>query len=128
MSNDKVELNNEELQKAAGGNNPKSVIGTLKLQIPGGKATPAPPIGPALGNYGVNIIDFINEFNARTKEYKGHKVPIPTVITIYADHSFSFVTKAPPASLDFLHEVNPDPESHIREVDHDTLKDLVGNK
>ena len=106
MSNDKVELNNEELQKVAGGNNPKSIIGIVKLQIPGGKATPAPPIGPALGQYGVNIVNFINEFNARTKEYEGRI--LPTTITVYSDRSFSFVTKNPPVATVFTRKKGHD--------------------
>jgi large subunit ribosomal protein L11 len=75
----------------------KKVIGFIKLQIPAGKATPAPPVGPALGQHGVNIVAFTKEFNAKTAD-KGD-VLIPVVITVYADHSFSFITKTPPAAV-----------------------------
>lgn len=75
----------------------KKVEGYIKLQIPAGKATPAPPVGPALGQHGVNIVQFTKEFNARTAD-KGDTV-IPVVITVYADRSFSFVTKTPPAAV-----------------------------
>ena len=73
----------------------QKVVGLIKLQIPGGKATPAPPVGPALGQHGVNIAQFTKEFNERTKGDMG--VTIPVVITVYADRSFTFVTKTPPA-------------------------------
>jgi len=75
----------------------QKVIGFIKLQIPAGKATPAPPIGPALGQHGVNIMAFTKEFNERTKNDVG--LIIPVVITVYADRSFSFVTKTPPAAV-----------------------------
>ena len=75
----------------------KKVEGYIKLQIPGGKATPAPPVGPALGQHGVNIMQFTKEFNARTADADG--MIIPVVITVYADRSFSFVTKTPPAAV-----------------------------
>lgn len=75
----------------------QKVIGLIKLQIPAGKATPAPPVGPALGQYGVNIMSFTKDFNERTKNDIG--LLIPVVITVYADHSFSFVTKTPPAAV-----------------------------
>lgn len=75
----------------------KKVSGYIKLQIPAGKATPAPPVGPALGQHGVNIVQFTKEFNARTADQDG--MIIPVVITVYADRSFSFVTKTPPAAV-----------------------------
>ena len=75
----------------------KKVEGYIKLQIPAGKATPAPPVGPALGQHGVNIVQFTKEFNARTAGQEG--MIIPVVITVYADRSFSFVTKTPPAAV-----------------------------
>ena len=76
----------------------KKILGYIKLQVPAGSATPSPPIGPALGQRGVNIMGFCKEFNARTeKETKG--TPLPTVITVYQDKSFTFVTKTPPASF-----------------------------
>lgn len=74
----------------------KKVTGYIKLQIPAAKATPAPPVGPALGQHGVNIMQFTKEFNARTADQAG--LTIPVVITVYADRSFSFVTKTPPAA------------------------------
>ena len=75
----------------------KKVTGYIKLQIPAGKATPAPPVGPALGQHGVNIMAFTKEFNERTKKDAG--LIIPVVITVYADRSFTFVTKTPPAAV-----------------------------
>lgn len=75
----------------------KKVIGQIKLHIPAGKATPAPPVGPALGQQGVNIMDFCKAFNARTA--KGEGILTPVVITVYQDHSYTFVTKTPPASV-----------------------------
>ncbi|MCK4487580.1 MAG: 50S ribosomal protein L11 [Desulfobacterales bacterium] len=75
----------------------KKVIGSIKLQVPAGQASPSPPIGPALGQQGVNIMEFCKAFNAKTAGQEG--MIIPVVITIYHDHSFSFVTKTPPASV-----------------------------
>ena len=75
----------------------KKVQGYIKLQIPAGKATPAPPVGPALGQHGVNIVEFTKQFNARTAD-QGDLI-IPVVITVYSDRSFSFVTKTPPAAV-----------------------------
>lgn len=75
----------------------QKVTGYIKLQIPAGKATPAPPVGPALGQHGVNIMAFTKEFNERTKNDAG--LVIPVVITVYADRSFTFVTKTPPAAV-----------------------------
>ncbi len=75
----------------------QKVTGYIKLQIPAGKATPAPPVGPALGQKGVNIVAFTKEFNARTQNQMG--MIIPVVITVYADRSFSFITKTPPAPV-----------------------------
>ena len=75
----------------------KKVTGYIKLQIPAGKATPAPPVGPALGQHGVNIVEFTKQFNARTAD-QGDLI-IPVVITVYADRSFSFITKTPPAAV-----------------------------
>lgn len=74
----------------------KKITGYIKLQIPAGKANPAPPVGPALGQRGVNIMAFCKEFNARTQKQAGSI--LPTIITVYADKSFSFITKSPPAS------------------------------
>ena len=75
----------------------QKVTGYIKLQIPAGKATPAPPVGPALGQHGVNIVQFTKDFNERTKNDVG--LIIPVVITVYADRSFSFITKTPPAPV-----------------------------
>ncbi|MBQ3902947.1 MAG: 50S ribosomal protein L11 [Lachnospiraceae bacterium] len=75
----------------------KKIEGYIKLQIPAGKATPAPPVGPALGQHGVNIVEFTKQFNAKTAEM-GDTI-IPTVITVYADRSFTFITKTPPAAV-----------------------------
>jgi len=75
----------------------KKITGQIKLQIPAGQANPAPPVGPALGQHGVNIMGFCKEFNAKTKEQAG--LVIPVVITVYQDKSFSFITKSPPASI-----------------------------
>lgn len=75
----------------------KKVIGEIKLQLPAGKATPAPPVGPALGQHGVNIMEFVKQFNAKTADQVG--MIIPAVITVYADRSFTFILKTPPASV-----------------------------
>ncbi|ACZ19732.1 50S ribosomal protein L11 [Thermanaerovibrio acidaminovorans] len=75
----------------------KKVVGEIKLQLPAGKATPAPPVGPALGQRGVNIMEFVKQFNAKTADQAG--LIIPVVITVYADRSFSFILKTPPASV-----------------------------
>ena len=76
----------------------KKIVGFVKLHIPAGKATPAPPVGPALGQQGVNIMDFCKNFNAQTAK-AGEGMIIPVVVTVYADRSYSFVTKTPPASI-----------------------------
>jgi large subunit ribosomal protein L11 len=75
----------------------KKVIGMIKLQVPAGQATPSPPVGPALGQHGVNIMEFCKAFNAKTQGQEG--MIIPVVITVYADRSFSFITKTPPTSI-----------------------------
>ena len=75
----------------------KKIAGYIKLQIPAGKATPAPPVGPALGQHGVNIMEFVKQFNERTAQQVG--LVIPAVITVYADRSFSFILKSPPAAV-----------------------------
>lgn len=82
----------------------KKVIGFIKLQIPAGQANPAPPVGPALGQQGVNIMDFCKSFNAKTQDKAGDIIPVE--ITVYADRSFSFVTKTPPASRLILKSAN----------------------
>ena len=75
----------------------KEILAKIKLQCPGGQATPAPPVGPALGQHGVNIGDFVRQFNERTREANGTTIPV--VVTVYADRSFAFITKSPPASV-----------------------------
>jgi large subunit ribosomal protein L11 len=75
----------------------KKVVGQIKLQIPGGAANPAPPVGPALGQRGVNIMEFCKAYNARTQDQKGTIIPV--IITVYSDRSFTFITKTPPASI-----------------------------
>ena len=119
----------------------KKILGYIKLQVPAGSATPSPPIGPALGQRGVNIMGFCKEFNARTeKEQKG--TPLPTVITVYQDKSFTFVTKTPPASY-FLKEaakiksgsgttgrgatVGSVTRTQLREIAEKKMKDLNAN-
>ena len=82
----------------------QKITGYVKLQIPAGKATPAPPVGPALGQHGINIAAFTKEFNERTKNDMG--MIIPVVITVYADRSFTFITKTPPASILIKKECN----------------------
>jgi large subunit ribosomal protein L11 len=76
----------------------KKIIGQIKLQVPAGKANPSPPIGPALGQHGVNIMEFCKAFNSKTQAQAADGMIIPVVITIYADRSFTFITKTPPAS------------------------------
>ena len=82
----------------------QKVVGYIKLQIPAGKASPAPPVGPALGQHGVNIVAFTKEFNERTQKDMGYLIPV--VITVYADRSFSFITKTPPAAGLILKAIN----------------------
>src|SRR5436190_16563946 len=77
----------------------KKISGFIKLQVPAGKANPSPPIGPALGQHGVNIMEFCKQFNARTQAQAKDDVTIPVVITVYSDRSFAFITKTPPAAV-----------------------------
>ncbi len=74
----------------------KQVVGQAKFQVPGGSATPAPPVGTSLGRYGINLGQFVSQFNERTREYNG--TPIPVVVTVFSDRTFEFVTKSPPAA------------------------------
>ena len=74
----------------------KQKTGEAKFQVPGGQATPAPPVGTSLGKYGINLGQFVSQFNERTREYNG--IPIPVVVSVYSDRSFDFITKSPPAS------------------------------
>ncbi|MBT3501803.1 MAG: 50S ribosomal protein L11 [Candidatus Marinimicrobia bacterium] len=117
----------------------KKVIGFIKLQIPAGKANPAPPVGPALGQQGVNIMDFCKSFNAATQDKMGDVIPVE--ITVYADRSFTFVTKTPPAARLILKYANikkgsgePNREkvgsvskSDIREIAEIKMPDLNAN-
>jgi len=89
----------------------KKIAGFIKLQIPAGKATPAPPVGPALGQHGVNIVDFTKQFNDATAKDTGTIIPV--VITVYADRSFSFITKTPPAAVLILKELGIDKGSGV---------------
>ncbi len=110
----------------------KKVIGLIKLQIPAGKASPAPPIGPALGQHGVNIMGFCKEFNAKTAQDAG--LIIPVVITVYQDHSFSFITKTPPASVLLKKAAGIDKASgepnktKVAEVTEDQVREIAEQK
>ena len=97
----------------------KKVIGFIKLQIPAGQANPAPPVGPALGQQGVNIMDFCKSFNAKTQDKSGDIIPVE--ITVYADRSFTFVTKTPPAARLILKAAN------ISKGSSEPNKDKVGS-
>ncbi len=98
----------------------KKVIGQIKLQCPAGKANPSPPVGPALGQHGVNIMEFCKQFNAATQEAAKEGYIIPVIITVYADRSFSFVTKTPPAAVLLLKAAG------LEKGCGTTGKDLVG--
>ena len=110
----------------------KKVIGMIKLQIPAGQANPSPPVGPALGQHGVNIMEFCKAFNARTQEKMGYIIPV--VITVYADRSFSFITKTPPASTLLLKAANIEkgsPVPHrekVAKVTREQLKEIAKTK
>ena len=117
----------------------QKVVGYVKLQIPAGKATPAPPVGPALGQHGINIAAFTKEFNERTKNDMG--LIIPVVITVYSDRSFSFITKTPPAAVLIKKECNIESGSgvpnktkvatiskeDVRKIAETKMKDLNAN-
>ncbi len=103
----------------------KKIAGFIKLQIPAGQANPAPPVGPALGQKGVNIMEFCKTFNARTKDQAG--LIIPVVITVYSDKSFTFITKTPPASVLLLKAAKLEkgsPESNRNKVGKVTAKQV----
>ena len=110
----------------------KKVTGYIKLQIPAGKATPAPPVGPALGQHGVNIVQFTKEFNARTAD-KGDLI-IPVVITVYADRSFSFITKTPPAAVLIkkacnLQKASGEPNKNkVAKISRDKIREIAETK
>jgi|TARA_B100000902_G_C27316811_1_gene921843 large subunit ribosomal protein L11 len=110
----------------------KQIDGYLKLQVRGGQANPAPPVGPALGSKGVNIMEFCNQFNARTEDRKGQVLPV--VITIYKDKSFDFVIKTPPASVLILQAANKKKGSDqpnlnkVATITWDQVKDIAETK
>ena len=110
----------------------KQVDGFLKLQVRGGQANPAPPVGPALGSKGINIMEFCNQFNARTDDRKGQVLPV--VITIYKDKSFDFVIKTPPASVLILQAANKKKGSDqpnlnkVASITWDQVKDIAETK
>ena len=110
----------------------KKVVGFIKLQIPGGKANPSPPIGPALGQKGVNIMDFCKAFNAKTQKDAG--TTLPTIITVYSDRSFTFVTKTPPASyllkekLKLKSGANKPGHETVGKVKKDIVEDIAKKK
>ena len=110
----------------------KKIEGYIKLQIPAGKATPAPPVGPALGQHGVNIVQFTKEFNARTAD-KGDLL-IPVVITVYADRSFSFITKTPPAAVLIkkacnLQKASGEPnKTKVAKISKDKIREIAETK
>jgi large subunit ribosomal protein L11 len=106
---------------------------TIKLQIPGGNATPAPPVGPALGQHGVNIMEFCKAFNAKTNKQMG--VTIPVVLTVYADRSFSFITKTPPAAVLLKQAAGiakasgePNNKNKVGQVTKDQVKQIAETK
>jgi large subunit ribosomal protein L11 len=107
----------------------KKVMAYIKLQIPAGQATPAPPVGPALGQHGANIMEFCKQFNGRTSNQPG--MIIPVVITVYADRSFSFITKTPPAAVLLKKELgldsgSPEPNrTKVAKVRHDQLRKIA---
>jgi large subunit ribosomal protein L11 len=110
----------------------KEVVGQIKLQIKGGAANPSPPVGPALGSKGVNIMDFCKQFNARTQSMAGKVIPV--VITVYSDKSFEFITKTPPAAVQLI-EISkvkggsPEPNRNkIGSVTWNQVKDIAQNK
>jgi large subunit ribosomal protein L11 len=110
----------------------KDIVGLIKLQIKGGAANPSPPVGPALGSKGVNIMDFCKQFNARTQSMAGKVVPV--VITVYSDKSFDFITKTPPAAVQLIEIAkvkggSPEPNRNkIGTVTWDQVKDIAVNK
>ncbi|HEY9124511.1 MAG TPA: 50S ribosomal protein L11 [Bacteroidales bacterium] len=110
----------------------KEVVGLVKLQIKGGAANPSPPVGPALGSKGINIMEFCKQFNARTQNMAGKVIPV--VITVYADKSFDFITKTPPAAVQLieLSKVkggSPEPNKNkVGSVTWDQVKEIAQNK
>jgi large subunit ribosomal protein L11 len=107
----------------------KKIIGLIKLQIPAGQANPSPPVGPALGQHGVNIMEFCKAFNAKTQEKQG--LIIPAVITVYSDRSFTFITKTPPAAVLLKKAANLEKGSgepnrnKVGKVTHDQVREIA---
>ena len=99
----------------------KKVVGKIKLQIQAGKANPSPPVGPALGQHGVNIMDFCKQFNARTEAQAGYIIPV--VIDVYEDRSFSFVTKSPPAAV-LVKKAGQITQAQLEEIAKTKMEDL----
>jgi large subunit ribosomal protein L11 len=104
----------------------KKITGQVKLQVPAGKANPAPPVGPALGQHGVNIMQFVKEFNAATQAQMKDDLIIPVVITIYADRSFSFICKTPPAAVLLLKAARDAQNKPVEKGASKTGKEKVG--
>jgi large subunit ribosomal protein L11 len=118
---------------------PKKVLTLIKLQIPGGQANPAPPVGPALGQHGVNIMEFVKAFNAQTQSEAGTVIPV--VITVYEDRSFTFITKSPPAAVlikqalslekgssePYREKVGSITQTQLRQIAERKMKDLNAN-
>jgi large subunit ribosomal protein L11 len=104
----------------------KKIVGQVKLQIPGGAANPAPPVGPALGQQGVNIMEFCKAFNARTKDSQG--LIIPVVITVYSDRSFTFITKTPPAAVLIMKELGKEKGSGVPNKEKNRITDYGSGK
>ncbi len=107
----------------------KKIIGQIKLQVPAGKANPSPPIGPALGQHGVNIMEFCKAFNSKTQAQAAEAMLIPVVITVFADRSFSFITKTPPVARLLLKEANREkgsPEPNKEKVGKVTMDQVRG--
>jgi large subunit ribosomal protein L11 len=110
----------------------KKIVGFVKLQIPAGQATPAPPVGPALGQRGINIMEFCKQFNSRTQSQSG--LIIPVVITVFSDKSFTFITKTPPASILILKELKIEKGSaepnriKVGKITKDQLKKIAETK
>jgi large subunit ribosomal protein L11 len=110
----------------------KEVVGQIKLQIKGGAANPSPPVGPALGSKGVNIMEFCKQFNARTQNMAGKVIPV--IITVYSDKSFDFVTKTPPAAVQLMEAAkvqcgSPEPNRNkVGMVTWDQIKEIAQNK
>ncbi|MCA9739994.1 MAG: 50S ribosomal protein L11 [Deferribacteres bacterium] len=110
----------------------KKVVGLIKLQIPAGQANPSPPVGPALGQHGVNIMEFCKAFNAKTQDKAGYIIPV--VITVYADRSFTFITKTPPAAVLLLKTIGIEKGSgepnrnKVAKVTSDQLREIAQTK